>query len=278
MPSKLRTLIQDKSIADNVVITLPGGEQLTLGQIRAMEAEDQKEFVKQQQELQKQQAEIKAKMDQYIKDQANLKAAQQKTAELFASLQTQSAANSAQPTPTDQDPLAIYENDPAWGPVIKAIRAQNAKMEELYKTHLPKIENTFKQIAKGYIDDRVADSLERIPNRDQKISDEAIISHALQNNFMTRTGIPDVRKAYKDMTAQAERDAEIAKAREQAKRDAYKELGIEVGEDGKPITQPTPRPGFQVTSPQPTNTSFKTLDAALAAAAKDAEIWGPPRA
>ena len=273
MPS-LKEIIKDKAkYPDNMLVTLPDGSQVNLGAVRAQEDADLAAFTKQQDDLKKAQDLLIVDRGKLEADMAALRTAQAKVAELFAQTQGQggdAAAQAAAAAATAQDPFVLHAKDPVFGPVITKLREIEKANQDLLNVHLKKITDTLTQIGKGYVDDRLSDMLERIPNRKAEIGDEAIIKHAISNGYFTRTGVPDVRKAYKDLTAASDKQAEIDAAVAAALKKRDEELAAAAGAGAGPG-----RPSMTFISPgqQQSQTKYASLDAALAAAKNDPEIW-----
>jgi uncharacterized membrane protein YkoI len=133
-------------------------------------------------------------------------------------------------------------------------------------------------MASAYVRDRIEDQLERIPNRDAKVTDQQIIEYALRNNLKTSTGVPNVRKAYAELTAvsteQAKIDAAVKAALDKAAAEHKTALDAARGSE---LSSPSRPSGLSLVARPPEGTGpnkFKSLDEALEAAARDTSIWG----
>lgn len=287
MALDIKALLANRAqFPDSLVITIPGTtEQVTIGHLRSLPIEDKTAFLAEQDKLRKDQQALEAA-------RAELQRAQAATAALFNSLQNPdnqgAAAAAAAAAGGGADPyaaLSALESDLVFGPAVKAIKHQSTQLSEAL-TAIKKLSETTVQMARGFIDDKVVTMLESIPNRDPKITDEAITAHAVANRLFTKVGVPDVRKAYRELTTtpmtQAELDAKLAEAekkgREEAEKAAREAAAAAGGTSGAPFIPglTIPRPGVGGAAPhaaRPTGQKPMSLDEALAQAAKDPEIW-----
>jgi hypothetical protein len=294
MPTLKEVLADKTNYGDNLAWTLGNGVTVTLAQLRSLSAEDQVGITKRESDITKRQQEIEAK-------DAELKRAQANTANLFVNLQKAQQAISdgkfdtlpaevkalfGTNTPTggsgnnNNDPFAVLsrlENDTLLGPVvqaIKAVAAGNKKAEELVAANV----EVQKKMATNYMNGVLEDRYDRIvpTDKQEKFPLSKLIETAVQANLWATDSTPNIRAAYKNLTAgdtQAAHDAEVAAA-------AIKKYQEEHPAGGAPGS------GSDIFLPQasnfgldtrkhgtPASGAFKNLDEAFAAAANDKDIW-----
>ena len=273
MPS-LKDMLKDVAkFKDEVLVELAGGEKVSLGDLRGLEKEEKASFLKQQETLAAQQAKFK-------QDLADLMLAQEKVGEMFAQAQAAggtadaAAAAVAARAAANADPLAGLENDAVLGPLAKALRAQQAKLDELANKNLKTLTDTIQKMALAYVDDTTAANYEKyVPEAKQaELPLDKVLAHCKANNIFTKTGLPDVRKAVKDLTTQRVAPEDLNKQLADAEEKGRLKGLEEAGKGSRPVFVPRPAGGQGVggnNQPKP----FESIDAALAAAANDPEIW-----
>jgi hypothetical protein len=164
------------------------------------------------------------------------------------------------------------------GPYVKALKTQAATIQDLREKAITPLTNTLSQMAKSYLEDRLEQMyLETVPEAKRaEISYESLLQAANTNKYQTRGGVPDLRRAYRDLTTkpmtQAEIDAAVLAAEkrgeEKGRAAASPRMAPPSGGMGRPQMQ-SPE-GFR---PKTTTSVSAALDEALAAAVKDDSIW-----
>lgn len=292
MPTLKEVLADKTKYPDNLVWNLEGGTAVTLAQLRGLSDESQSAITKREAELVKSQQAIDAK-------DAEIKKAQLNTANLYTALQTAKEAiangkfdtlpaevkalfGNSVPTGSNNnsnDPFAVLSNlerDSLLGPlvtVIKSVKADAVKAQ----AEAANVINIQKQMAEAYLNDRLEETYDRIvpANKQDSLTLEKLIQHSVSNKYFTRSNIPDIRKAMKDLTAAdtaAEREAAI---RKEERDKVMAEMNGRSPDGNNQIFVPQPQNfGLDVhnrsgAAPKP----FKTLDEAFAAAANDKDIW-----
>lgn len=272
MPTPLKQILDDKTqFADNLAVTLAGGQTVTLGDLRGLTQEQQTNVSKQEQAIRAREQKLQA-------DLATLQKAQNETANLYKEVSEQ-RERQGRTNETKVDPLESMMADPVLGPLAKEIRAQAEVVEQIQSKQLRAIATSISQMAQAYMDDRVSDVYERTVPLDQRgqFTLESLLQASNEGKITTRTGIPDIARVYRERTTkpmtQAEIDLQIKAAREE---------GLKAGEEKAMGRIQVPRPTFNPTGGPREASEFKpknlssvsgALDEAFAAAAKDVDIW-----
>lgn len=289
---ELKAILADKATyPDNLAMNI-SGTQVTLGDLRGLSAADQKRL----NDAEKAAEVAKGKFET---DNKQLLTAQSNTAQLYAAVQKGiNAVKTGDFSEVESDPIAKslfegalpangngrqqnddpfaalsrLENDQMLAPLAKISRTLRAELTAS-QSKVGELLNTQKQMAERYINDRLTDIYERVVP-DEKQADqplEKVIRHAIQSGMLTSTQVPDIKRAYKDLTA-----ADTAKDNEAAIRaDERKKAQEEF--NGKQIAvlpggAGNSRLGLEPHA-QPKAGAYKSLDEALAAAANDKDIW-----
>jgi hypothetical protein len=265
----------EKEFADSVVISLSNGITATLGEFRGLTKAQQKA-------LSDREAAINAKQAELDKNVTDLKAAQIKTAELYAQVEQEKAKLVTQGNTNTNtnvnDPLATLENDVILGPVVKYMRSSNEKLQAELKAKdelINKVIEGNKQLATSYLNDRLTEQYEStVPEaKRSELSIEKLIQHGMAQGYKTKSGYVDIKKSYADLTVN-ERTEEVKKS---GYDEGYKKALEEMAAKGIVVQRPGSggngtmgdiMPGAN-REPSP----FKNLDEAFNAAAKDANLW-----
>lgn len=266
----LKEVIDNKDLKDDYVVTLAGGKTVQIGEIRSLTKASQKSLADREANL----AASQAKLQQDIE---TLHLAQAETAKLFTELQN-NKSDRHDKTDDKPDPLAAMENDPILGPIARTVRQQNAAMEELRTKALSPLTKAIKDMAETYVTDRIEMDYDRIVPEAKRstISLEAILKVANDNGLKTRSGIPDLRRAYQQMStkpmSQEDIDKQLADARAAGRKEAEEAARLRVPRPGIGSTGGRPESEFKPTIGANT-TVASALEEAISRAAKDADIW-----
>jgi hypothetical protein len=285
MPTLKEVLADKAKYADNLSWDMGGGSVVTLGQLRELSAHDQNVLSRREQEV--------AARD------AELKAAQITTANLYTTVQAAQEAIKAgrmddpavktlfgnTPVPgsnnNNNDPFAALsrlESDTLIGPVISVIKQIKADALKA-QADAAQVIDIQKNMATAYLNDTLEERYDRIVPADKqdKITLEALIQNAVQNKHFTRANVPDIKKAYRNLTAadtQAAREAEIREDERKKVRAELDKAGQGGGASDIFIGRGANTFGLDVhnrggDAPK----AYKNLDEAFAAAEKDPSIW-----
>lgn len=294
MPTLKEVLADKAQYGDNLAWTLGNGVTVTLAQLRGLDAESQTAITKREGDITKRQQEIDAK-------DAELKRAQANTANLFVNLQRAQQAIAdgkfdtlpaevkalfGTTTPTgsnsnnNTDPFAVLsrlENDTLLGPLVGAMKKVREDAIAAQTAVAANIE-VQRKMATNYLNGVLEDRYDRVVpvDKQDKFPLAQLIDTAVKNNLWSTDSTPNIRAAYKNLTAgdtQAAHDAEIAAAairkyQEEhpagggsgASNDIFLPQGTNFGLDARKHV--TPATG-----------AYKNLDEAFAAAANDKDIW-----
>lgn len=291
MPTLKEVLADKANFQDNLAWNLGNNMTVTLGQLRALSAEDQGAITK---------AEAKLAEDRRAFDaqQAELKKAQVNTGNLYTTMQSALAAlksgNVNDPSVkalfgdvapaignngnNSNDPFAALsrlESDTLLGPVVQVIKKVNEEARKAQEAVAQNLE-VQKRMASNYLNGVLEDRYDRIVPADKqdKITIKSLIESAVAAQQFSSDGTPNIRWAYKNATAGDDAAAREATIRADERKKVLAEAGGK-GPDGNQIFVPTPQNfGLDVhnrtgAAPKP----YKNLDEAFAAAEKDASIW-----
>jgi hypothetical protein len=287
MPTLKEVLADRAKYQDNLSWQLENGVSVTLGQLRQLSDERQAAIVKAEQDITAREAAAKAAEDKLKKTQLDV-------ANVYTTLNAavEAIKNGRLNDPSVQqifgnitpgnvmtppDPfaeLARLEQDTLLGPVVKALKAVNDNAKKAQEAVVANI-NTQKLMAESYLNGTLEDRYDRLVPEDKKdkISLESLIKSAVENNEYKSDRTPDIRRAYKRLTA----GDELAAREAQIRADERKKFQEELAAKGGDINVPVPTSsifGLDVhnrggAAPKP----FANLDEAFKAAQADKDIW-----
>jgi|SRR6267142_787921 len=265
----LKEVINNAELKDDMVVTLAGGKTVPLGDIRNLTKANQKLLSDREANVASQEATLKKNIE-------TLQLAQAETARLFTELQEKKVASKGNDDGQKDDPFEALERDPVLGPLAKAYRNQQASLEEIKLKALAPIIKAQQDMAAAYVQDRIEDLYDRIvpsAKRDT-ITLDSILKVANDNSYRTRTGIPDVRKAYQHISTkpmtQEDIDAQLKAAREEGRKEATDAARLRVPKPGIGSIGGRPESSWK---PSKLTSVSDALTEAMSAAAKDADIW-----
>ena len=269
----LKDILADKSIKDDVIFTLASGQTTTIGELRALSAENQSVLSKRETDL--------ANREKAFQEQLkNLQLAQAETARLYKEVMEGKVKPGAGDSHVADDPFkGLNESDPVIGPLIKAHRAQQSAFEKMQNEIIRPLVESQSRMAKSYLEDRLEQMYyDLVPEAKRTdIPFDNLLKAANDNHYLTRGGIPDLRRAYRDLTTkpmtQAEIDAQIKAAEERGREAGRKEAAPRLPRPSANVGAPRSMDNAEGFRPKVTTSVSAALDEALAAAAKDADIW-----
>lgn len=267
----LKQVIDNKDLKDDMVVTLAGGQTVPLGEIRSLTKANQKL-------LSDKEANLAARESDLRKNLETLQAAQAETAKLYTELQSQRSKGEDNNKGKDVDPLEPLEHDPILGPLAKSIRAQQSAFDTFRKESIEPIIKAQQDMAKAYVTHRISDTYRLVVPADKRatITLESLLKTANDNKIVDAYGIPDLERAYLSVTTkpitQADLDKQIADAKEAGRKEAMEAARLRVPRPGIGAVSGRPESSFKPVINDATTVSSALSDA-LAAAAKDADIW-----
>lgn len=265
----LKQVIDNKDLKDDMVVTLAGGQTVPLGDIRSLTKAQQKLLSDKEANLAAREADLRKNLD-------TLQAAQAETARLYTELANQKK-EPAEKVAT-KDPLEDLEHDPILGPLAKAQRAQQAAFDEFKKSSLEPVIKAQQDMAKAYVTHRISDMYRLTVPADKRstVTLESLLKVANDNNLKDAYGIPDVERAYLAVSTkpitEADLARQIAEAKEAGRKEAMDAARLRVPRPGIGAVSGRPESSFKPTINDATTVSG-ALSEALAAAAKDSDIW-----
>ncbi len=174
------------------------------------------------------QAELKLQQDALAADRLKLEKAGEQVAQTYLALEAEKARLAgAQPPPAaSTDPLARYEADEVFRPVVthmRGIEAQNKAALEAVTSKLDQVVKSIAQMGTTYMGDKARMDFSAIPTDDpvrpKDLTLDSLYKFAVERQVYDRNNLPDLREAYNRLTADARHTYDIAAA-EQRGRDA----------------------------------------------------------
>lgn len=292
MPT-LKEVLDDKAgYADNIAFTLASGVQTTLGQLRTMRTEDQSAISKREEALASQTALITTQQEELRRAQVNTAAAfsliTEATEQITAGNYNHPSVKKLMGDKTitlpnnngnnNNDPFAALsrmESDALMGPVVAVLRQVDSDNKKAQRAVADNLE-VQKQMATNYLNGVLEDRYDRLipADKQEKFPLDTLIRKAVENKQFRSDSTPDIRAAFRSLTA-----GDDAAAREtQIRADERKKVTDELQSGGRgsgEIFTPAPNSfGLDVHNRSgKAVTPYKSLDDAFAAAAKDKDIW-----
>jgi hypothetical protein len=267
----LKQVIDNKDLKDDMVVTLAGGQSIPLGDIRSLTKAQQKLLSDKEANLVAREADLRKNLD-------TLQAAQAETAKLYADLQNQRGTVDDKSHSPAKDALETLESDAILGPIAKAIRSQQAAIDKFNKESIEPVIKAQQDMAKAYVTHRISDMYRLTVPADKRstVTLESLLKVANDNGLKDAYGIPDVERAYLAVSTKPITEADLAKqlaeAKEAGRKEAMDQARLRVPRPGIGAVSGRPESSFRPTIGENTTVSG-ALSEALAAAAKDSDIW-----
>ena len=267
MPAKkldFATLFKDtKAFPDDFVIKL-GDNDVTMGDLRAYDVERGGEL---QAELQRQQAQL-------AEDQRKLQTASERVAKTFIDLEREKASlasNGGTHQPSAADPMAAYENDQVFGPMLKYVRSVESTISSNLKQQNEKLETLVKSIGQmgvTYMGDKAASDFKAIMQRDDPVRPanltlDTLYKLAVEGRHLDRNNLPDLNAAYDTLTRDARHKHELEQARADERTKIERER-----QEAAMLPMPSIGGNRPPAEAQPVN-----LNDAINKASQDRELW-----
>jgi hypothetical protein len=262
----LKDILTTGTYADDLVIALPDGSSATVGEMRQLATSERQALLARQQQLE-------------LAEQGVLeRVTKLRTAGLLDDKMEVVVPSRRQVADHVRETTGMDENDPLFGPMVKEVRAEMAKIQavvEEVKGQVAQVRTVTQQAMKGYLDDNYNSVFAReqaaLPEgiRNQ-VKLEQAIKFATDRKLLDEHGRLDIHAAVDRLTWDARKEAELAEVT--AKK-------TELTKDREALAA-MQRPG--VHGPRILDTGFKgtddkgktlSLDEAIAAAGQDSELW-----
>jgi hypothetical protein len=252
------------TVSDDVVIKL-GDAEFTMADIRAYDAQRGGEIL----------AEVKRQQAQLATERGELQKANEAVANTFIALEAEKKrlATTTPSATTVVDPLANYESDAVFGPVVKELRAVTARQTETQKAIDARLEQLNKlvgQVGVSVTNEKASRDFREImagddPVRPVDLSIDNLYKLAVERNIRDRAGLPDIKTAYNELTRDARHKQELA----QARADERTKIETERAEAAM-----LPMPGLGGGGRQPNATPpARNMSDAFSKAAGDKDMW-----
>jgi len=186
-------------------------------------------------------------------------------AEVYGRLQqrdAQAPVVAAAPNPGEVDIESRYANDEILGPMWKRLTAAEKKAASLETDRIAKLEQALQFGTRRLLNRELRQEFDSIPNRFEDVDLKAVMDHAAKNRILDEDGVPNVRRAYDDMTASRQVEAREKAAYERGLQEARAQ-----GASGM-----TPRPNSAAVGPAPGSKSYESLDEAFDAIHGDRDL------
>lgn len=263
----IKTLFSDtKKFPDSYVIKLDNDAEIDLGTLRAFDASRGGEV---QADLSRQQKALEA-------ERKKLEQSATQVAQLYVNLEDKAQKLAATPSASaaTADPLADYEADPNWAPVIKAIRTQQSHVDAIttkFDDTVKKLVDSIGKMGLTYVNDRGRSQFNEIvarkdPYTPKDLSYDALYKFAIDNRKLDASGMPDLHKAYDDMTSQARFDHAVKEAEKRGAESKEREIR-------ESAMLPSPGAGGRQPVAGAEVVNVKNIDDAFKQAAGDKSLW-----
>jgi hypothetical protein len=264
----LKALFNDpKLVPDDFKVTLPNGAEVTMHDLRLYDSMRGGEL---QADLVKAQEELKA-------GQAQLRQSSEQVAKMFVDLQAKEAALAAAPPaagPASADPMAAYNNDQLFGPVMTRINGIETKFDTALKTLTDKLTqsvNAIGQMGQTYMGERAMATYKDIMARQEPegirprdLSLDGLFKYTVDNRIYDRNNLPDLNAAYERMTQPARHAHELKQAEERGVAAERQRVQDQAMLPRPSIGGPKPPEGVEVA---------RNLNDAINRAANDTDLW-----
>lgn len=223
LPVDLSKVFNDKTgFPDDYSITLPNGAELTMADLRAWNEESGGALKAEMAKVSKEWDKIKAEQEKVTK-------ASQSVAQMFLDLEEQKKQLAHQPQGHRADPFdELVESDPL-AKHVKAIRDEVKAQMDALREENKKLYKSMGQMGQTYMNDLARaefDHLRNDPDFSSDLTLEGVFDYAVKQGIKRSDGIPDVKRAYEQLTAPKRQERltkeAVSKAREQWEEEAKK--------------------------------------------------------
>jgi hypothetical protein len=267
----LKDIVNSAKYADDMVISLPDGTTMTVGEMRSLEAEEKQRLIQRSQTLE--QAEL-ALADRIV-------AAQRRGVQLSEEIQ-----------PTDREirreaaaQFGLSEDDPLLGQVAKEFKrldadnkAREAALEAKFTQELNNLKGITGKAIQVSLDDRYATQFE-LATKDmpktvrEKLKLEDAVNYATEHRIMDKAGRYQIDKAVEMLSWNDMKEHERAEMRTELQTKAQREAEMARMNRPSPNALRTKHAATEGFNPLDDKGRVKSLDEALADAAEDDNLW-----
>lgn len=255
-------LFKDKNKFPDDLTFKVGDDEMTLGVLRAYNDNASGALVT---ELEKQKKDLRV-------EQEKVQKAASEVANMYVQLEDQRKKLKAEPVRQDKDPLEEFVDDPIAGQIAKQLKdfrdEVKRELTTIKDTELGKLNKAIAEMGVAYMNDRAQNEYESLADRNEYAPDltlDSLYKYAVENNHVHKNRLPNLKKAYEELTAPKRQERAVKEAEERGMQKA-------LDEQRKQAMMPRPggvgQNGFERTKNSP-----KSLDEAIAAAAGDVSIW-----
>lgn len=267
----LKDILTNAKYGDDIVLTLPDGTTASLGEMRALEANERKALLGRQQSLEQAEAGIMQRI-------TSLRQAGLLDENLNPVVPSQTSIKQHVTQAT-----GLTEDDPLFGDVVKAMKAELATVRseaqkeiDAMKAQMGQLAGVTKQAVSGYLNDfygttfaKESSALPEDIRKDLKL--ESAIEYATQHNLMDKMGRLDIASAVDRMTWEDRKKLEMSKVQAESKK--VQENREALAQMQRPGGQRSAKPVEGQFNPMNEKGQPKSFEDAIAAAAQDDELW-----
>ena len=266
----LKDILLNAKYPDDMVLSLPDGTSMKVGEMRSLEAEEKQRLVQRSQ---------------------TMEAAETALAERIMDAQRRGILTPAQPL-EDQEirreaaaQFGLREDDPLLGQVAKEFKRLEAErkieiesIRASFKTEVDNLKGITGKVTGAYLNDyydarfQVASSALPSGVR-EKIKLEDAIKYAEEHRLMDKVGRYEIDRAVKQLTWDAVKEVELAKDRADLAKKSDREAQLASMNRPSPNTLRTRQKATEGFDPMTKEGKVKTFDEALADAADDTALW-----
>lgn len=258
-------LFKNKSkFSDELVIDLGDGASMTLGDLRAFNDEMGGSLAEQMKTE-------KAKLDA---ERSKVTKAAEEVANLYLNLEEEKKKLSATKPVINEDPWTSLADDPL-AKVMKGFMEEVRGELKSTKDELGKVTKNLSEAGRTYMNDLARNQFESLrsdPDFSDEVKLDSLYDYAIKNGIKRSDGIPDLKKAFRDVTSERRTERLVKEASEKAV-EAYK------AEERKKAFMPPPGAHSGPLSPRDSSAGDpkqppRTIREAVARAAQDPTIFG----
>jgi hypothetical protein len=244
-----------------------GDTEMDLGVLRAWNTENQGALV----------GELESQRKALAAENSKLELARKEVASQYLDVMDLKKKYEGAPiTPTSTtppDPYASLVDDPIAGALAKIVKANQESVTadvRAIREENKKLLDAIGKMGTTYMNDRAGQDYSALTSdpdfdaKDESLSQQKLYESAVRSGYRDPSGIPDIRKAYREATS----EKRMARLIKDAREDERKKMTQERRQEAI-----LPRPSGPRTVGEQPPVAFKDLNGALEAAMQDTAIW-----
>lgn len=220
-----RLMKDEKAFGDDLMIRV-GDSDVPLGDLRAYNEQTGGDLA----------AELDRRAQALAVDQGKVQQASEAVAKLYTDLEAQKAAfaqeRTHQPLAPGSDPLAAYEADPVFGPVMKQLKTVESGYKSEFGEMSKKLDQVVRSIAQmgtTYMGDKATKDFSDIMSKDDPVRPkdlnlDSLYKFAVEQRVYDRNNLPDLKTAYERLTAPQRHTYEVQQAEQRGREAMQREI------------------------------------------------------